>query len=437
MTTEKETNVTFGDTIRHVALAAVVIWATPCLVYSAPPSVGNVQVKQDESRLVTISYTLSDAPAIVTLSAFTNGVSIGGALLGNASGALNKRVEPGNAIQTITWQPRVTWPDQKITNGSFSVKLTAWALDNPPDYMAVDLTSYSNRIWYASAEDVPGTPTNNLYKCDWMLFRRIHAEGVRWRMGVNGDTTGKYTPHAVVLTNDYYMAIFEGTIGQRTRIVSGTRDENFTPDNKNTYATYEGLRGAAASGYNWPTDGHAVAADSVIGKFRTLTGLDSADLPTEAEWEYACRAGSTMCYHWGNDTSQATYAQYDWLSGVTGKADLNRQYGGDGSYRAQKVGLLKPSPWGLYDMHGNCYELCLDWYSEGDAYCVPGSEVVAPVGPASNANGYRTLHSGSWMHNTEKARAGNRSGHPASGSSAPYQSVGYRLSCSADLRNLL
>ena len=410
--------------------------ALPGLVYAAPPTVSNVQVTQDEARLVTISYVLSDAPAIVTLSAFTNGVSIGGAMLVNAKGALNKRIEPSAAVQTITWQPRVTWPDQKIADGSFSVKLTAWAMDNPPDYMAVDLTSYSNRIWYASADDVPGTPTNDLYKCDWMLFRRIHASGVRWRMGINGDTTGKFTPHTVVLTNDYYMAIFEGTQSQRALIVAGTRGENFYPDQKTTYATYEGLRGTAASGHDWPTDGHAVASDSVIGKFRTLTGLTTADLPTEAEWEYACRAGSAMCYHWGSDTSAAIYAQYDWLMPVVKSQESNLANGGDGTYHAQMVGLLKPNAFGLYDMQGNCFELCLDWYSEGAAYCTPGSEVVAPVGAVSNANGYRTCHSGSWMHDYDKARSGNRIGHPAGGSNAPFHSVGYRFSCSADLRNL-
>jgi len=408
----------------------------PSIAFAAPPDIGDVSVSQAEDRLVTISYRLTGAPAIVTIEASTNGVRLAGSMLTNATGALNRRIEPGDAVQTITWQPRVTWPDQKITDGSFSVKLTAWALDNPPDYMAVDLTSYSNRIWYATADDVPGTPTNNLYKCDWMLFRRIHASGVRWRMGINGDTTGKYTPHTVVLTNDYYMAIFEGTFSQRTLIVEGTRSENFIPDNKTTYATYEGLRGAAAYGYNWPMNGHAVAADSVIGKFRTLTGLDTADLPTEAEWEYACRAGSATCYHWGSDYSQATFAQYDWRRDVTQTPSLNTEHGGNGNYSAQNVGLLKPNAWGLYDMHGNCFELCLDWYSEGAAYCVPGAEVVAPVGPTSNANGYRTCHSGSWMHDYDKARAGNRLGHPAGGSSAPFHSVGYRLSCSADLRNL-
>ena len=396
-------------------------------VVFADPVATVTGVETNSAGVLEISYTLSGGDAIVTCETFVNGVSVGCLYRGDS----NRRISPGS--RKIYWDPVA---DNVSVAGTVTAKVTAWSLENPPDYMAVDLTSYSNRVWYVSADDVPGTPTNDLYKCDWMLFRRIHASGVRWRMGINGDTTGKFTPHTVVLTNDYYMAIFEGTQSQRALIVAGTRGENFYPDQKTTYATYEGLRGTAASGHDWPTDGHAVASDSVIGKFRTLTGLTTADLPTEAEWEYACRAGSAMCYHWGSDTSAAIYAQYDWLMPVVHDQTQNLANGGDGTYHAQMVGLLKPNAFGLYDMQGNCFELCLDWYSEGAAYCTPGSEVVAPVGAVSNANGYRTCHSGSWMHDYDKARSGNRIGHPAGGSNAPYHSVGYRFSCSADLRNL-
>ena len=411
-------------------IAAIAVLTLPCVIHAAPLSISNVQVKQDEQRLVTITYTLSDAPAIVTLSAFTNGVSIGGALLVNAKGALNKRIEPGAAIQTITWQPRVTWPDQKITDGSFSVKLTAWALDNPPDYMAVDLTSYSNRVWYASADDVPGTPTNDLYKCDWMLFRRIHAEGVRWRMGANGNTDGKYVPHHVTFTNDYYMAIFEMTIGQRTRIVSGAAG-SFYPDRSTSYDT---LRGTV-TGHDWPTDGHAVAANSVIGKLRTLTGVDDIDLPTSAEWEYASLAGRTALFHWGCDTAPATFQQYEWFSDMVKTEEICRSFGGDGKKAAQQVGLLKPNPWGLYDTHGNVFERCLDWYAIGAAYCEPGSEVIGPVGPTSGTT--RVIHGGGYTHSYTAAYASHLEGYASNASNgSSTANVGYRLACHADLRNL-
>ena len=408
-------------------IAAIAVLTLPCVIHAAPPSISDVLVKQDEARLVTISYKLGGAPAIVTLSAFTNGVRLAGTLLTNASGALNRRVEPGDSIQTITWQPRVTWPDQKITDGSFSVKLTAWALDNPPDYMAVDLTSYSNRIWYASADDVPGTPTNDLYKCDWMLFRRIHAEGVRWRMGANGDTTGKYVPHHVTFTNDYYMAIFEMTIGQRTRIVSGTAG-GFYPDRS---TSYDALRGTV-TGHDWPTDGHAVASDSVIGKLRKLTGLDGIDLPTSAEWEYASLAGRTALFHWGYDISQGNYQQYEWNSTMVASAEVCRSFGGDGSKSAQRVGLLKPNPWGLYDTHGNVFERCLDWYAIGAAYCEPGSEVIGPVGPVSGT--LRVIHGGGYTHGYSGAYVSHLEGYGSNSSNGT--NVGYRLACHADLSNI-
>ena len=419
-------------------IKAMMAWALPCLVYAAAPAVSNVTVAQDDTRLVTISYTLEGAGAIVTMDVLTNGVSIGRALYANATGDVNVKVPVGN--RTITWQPRDTWPDQRIRDNSLSVKLTVWALDNPPDYMCVDLTKPSTVVWYISSNDVPGGVTADIYKTDKLLMRRIHADGIRWRMGVNGDATGKCTPHNVVLTNDYYMAIFETTFGQRELIVSGLRggeERQDYPDNKTTYATYEGLRGEV-TGHNWPTDGHAVASDSVIGRFRSLTGLSAADLPTEAEWEYACRAGSSTPFHWGCDVSEATYAKYDWLKPVTENSSKNSSHGGDGLYRAQKVGLLLPNAWGLYDMHGNCFELCLDWYSEGANYCVAGSEVIAPVGAVSNADNKRVCHSGSWMHGISNGTvySGSRIGHPASGSSAPYHSVGYRLSCPVNFNDV-
>jgi formylglycine-generating enzyme required for sulfatase activity len=137
-------------------------------------------------------------------------------------------------------------------------------------------------------------------------------------------------------------------------------------------------------------------------------------LPTEAEWEYACRAGSTTAYSLGDtwNTDFGTVREVDesgggpsieWLLYVDGTTD--------------EVGSSSPNAWGLYDMHGNVWELCWDWY---DDY---SSEVKSnPVGSASGTE--RVIRGGSWYYHQFGARSAFR------GSAPPFHtsdSIGFRL----------
>ena len=383
----------------------------------ASPAVSDVVLSQAHSRLVTVTYSLSD-DAIVTFEAFTNGVSIGLAPLANAAGDVNVKVTAGTN-RRITWDPLVAWSGRKILGAGFSVAVTAWALDNAPDYLIVNLRQKNDLKWYVSAEAVPNGITNDIYKTEKLALRRIHASGVRWQMGCSSDesdtsTYQAYPRHDVILTNDYYMGVYKVTAFQHNAI-GGTFSGGMTPRQS---PTYSGVRGANAT-YDWPTKGHAVDPNSICGKLDAHTGL-VFDLPTDAQWEFAMRAGTTGCYcgaasvgdiAWCNDTSVV------WTRpGATGKKGV------------QKVGLLAPNAWGIYDPIGNGFELCLDWYDGSYGGVKMGDLVIEPVGPVSGTT--RLLHSGSWDHNSGYSRVHYR--NTGLGDSDTTSYCTYRVTCGAD-----
>jgi len=127
-------------------------------------------------------------------------------------------------------------------------------------------------------------------------------------------------------------------------------------------------------------------------------------LPTEAEWEYACRAGSRTRFHYGDDPNYSELDQYAW-------------YYGKSDNKTHPVGQKKPNAWGLYDMHGNVDEWCSDRYELRRNYENAGS--VDPTGPDSATDPYRVYRGGNWLEKPERCRCANREGF--------LQGVGYDL----------
>ena len=121
-------------------------------------------------------------------------------------------------------------------------------------------------------------------------------------------------------------------------------------------------------------------------------------LPTDAQWEYACRVGTKTTFSFGDDEKQL--GEYAWFAGNT----AGEQY-------THAVGLKKPNPWGLFDMHGNVWEWCSDWYDN----TLPGG--TNPIDPHRNSGGgsLRVLRGGSWGNDTADCRSAYRSYYVPSG----------------------
>jgi formylglycine-generating enzyme required for sulfatase activity len=142
--------------------------------------------------------------------------------------------------------------------------------------------------------------------------------------------------------------------------------------------------------------------DAFAGDLASLTS-SAFDLPTEAQWEYACKAGTSTNYSYGDAVNGA----YMWYQPNSG-----------GAHHEVGTTTTKPNPWGLYDMHGNVYEWCLDWYGAYSA-----GEQTDPTGPGTGTE--KILRGGSWNATDSYCRSSLRlSGDPAT--AATYQ-IGLRV----------
>ena len=126
-------------------------------------------------------------------------------------------------------------------------------------------------------------------------------------------------------------------------------------------------------------------------------------LPTESEWEYACRAGTTTAFSFGDESKLNAHA---WWGGFDLEAALKGEIkAGPGNAAreryAHKVGTKKPNPWGLHDMHGNVWEWCSDWFDK------KLSGGIDPVGPGGGSR--RVFRGGGWWINPGGCRSADRS----------------------------
>ena len=187
----------------------------------------------------------------------------------------------------------------------------------------------------------------------------------KFMMGSPENEAGRYSgerQHRVNLTEAFYLQTTAVTLGQWQALMG-----------KNPSSQ-------KACGDNCPVE--EVSWDDVQGFIRKLNQKEGADkyrLPTEAEWEYACRAGSTTAFPNGGIT-QLQCDRDDNLDSIG-------WYCGNSNNTLHPVTQKKPNAWGLYDMHGNVQEWCQDWFG-----VYPYDEVTNPKGPPSGS--YRAMRGG-------------------------------------------
>lgn len=375
------------------------IWACSGLaVFAVDPVVSNVRAAQRAGTgLFEITYDLADADSDnlkVTVDISTNnGVAWFAPASSNLVGAADtSAVSPGMG-KTVVWQGGRELPARLLP----SVKARITADDAPPSwlYLVINLSGGPTApnypvTCYATSNAIPGGANSDAYKTTNLLMRLIPKGS--FTMGSPSGELGRgsyETQHTVTLTKDFYIGVFEVTQRQ-WELVMGNKPSYFT--NATYYASrpveqvsYYDIRENPANSDDpaagWPANS-TVNAASFMGKLRSKTGFSSFDLPTESQWEYACRAGTTTALNSGqnlfstsSDYNMAKVGRYAYNGGS------GFQPNGTTSVGTAKVGTYRPNAWGLYDMHGNVWEWCLDWYDMS----YPGT-VSDPRGASSGHN---------------------------------------------------
>jgi len=195
--------------------------------------------------------------------------------------------------------------------------------------------------------------------------------GMKFRLIQPGTFMMGSPAHQVTLTKQYSMGIYPVTQSEYKRIM--------------------GSNPSRLQEHRHPVE--QVSWEDATEFIQKLNGLSEERaagrvyrLPTESEWEYACRAGSSTAYCFGED--EARLGEYAW-------------YGKNSGRKTHPVGQKAPNAWELYDMHGNVWEWCSDWYGD-----YPSGAVTDPTGPSTGS--YRVGRGGSWCDGAALCRSANR-----------------------------
>jgi formylglycine-generating enzyme required for sulfatase activity len=242
-----------------------------------------------------------------------------------------------------------------------------------------------------------------------------------FRMGSPESEDGRWKDevlHTVTLTQPYHLGVYPVTVSEFQHFVTATRYSTEAEGDRGAYY-WTGSDWKQNVRINWGNPGftqtgrHPVVcvswndAQKMIGWLNHV-GANSGwifSLPTEAQWEYACRAGSETAFWWGNDADQL--GEYAWFTDNSGG-------------KTHAVQSKTPNPWGLFHMHGHVWEWCADWFGD-----YPVGAVKDPSGAAGD--GYRVARGGGWGSASTVCRSAIRGSYDPG---CRYALYGFRLAAS-------
>ncbi|MHB8955818.1 MAG: formylglycine-generating enzyme family protein [Pirellulaceae bacterium] len=283
------------------------------------------------------------------------------------------------------------------------------------------------------APNVPVQPSTSATASDMPIQKTIAlGGGTKLEMAlmpagsfIMGDNTGlddEQPAHTVTLSKPFYLGQYEVTVEQFGRFVEATGYATDAEKGTGFQGAFGWNRDTMAfqmnEEYSWRNTGFAqlgthpvvnVSWNDAMEFCKWLSGKEGKTyrLPTEAEWEYACRAGTTTSYFHGNDSEgtekvgnvadAAFGAQFPEL-----KSEIKAS---DGYAYTSPAGSFLPNPFALYDMHGNVWEWCADWF---DVEYYANSPTYDPRGPATGEE--RVYRGGGWFNCARGFRSASRSG---------------------------
>jgi formylglycine-generating enzyme required for sulfatase activity len=226
--------------------------------------------------------------------------------------------------------------------------------------------------------------------------------------------------HAVTITKPFYLGVYEVTQVQYVEVMKGVRDGS----NRSTFQGDE----RPVENVEWKMA--KIFCERLSARPEEVAAKRKYRLPTEAEWEYACRAGSSTAFHFGDSLSSS-------------QANFNGEYpaggGESGKYLRQTaaVGSYQPNAFGLYDMHGNVAEWCADWY---DPEYYSNSPEEDPLGPPfgvvstkftnnGNQNFFVVIRGGCWV---DEGRACRTAYRYRAMPNTQYRVIGFRVACDVE-----